>query len=454
MVCRDCHGDGEVECHDCHGDGKVYCPTCKGKGEQKCPDCDGYGKEDCRECNGIGHHSDGSRCHYCINGKVLCNKCRGSGKVPCNKCRGRGKVDCMNCQGDGTVKCSTCRGKGSLICNDCNGHGRTIRYHAVMQEFTFSKRANYFANVDMLNSGEFAESHSKFKGYEVYKETNYDGKISSLKLTSLNSQMGGALEKMLRLEDDALKTIIYQQLSVKRLDAYYFEYSYQSKTYHGVLIGDKFCPGKESPIRECVDNVIDKSKQFMRKRMFPTAYSYLKTACDMNVYGTQRRVHKFYSIVSQKMEELHRLGALISFILMVFIAIPCIYHFYDMYNPVLKFAAYANDPNTLGYESYPAFLTILSMVLLGIMYFYFKDPLFSELYFTTTKFNTMGVLWGFVSFTVIGLLTFAVVGLIMFLGGSLLVEWIFGLLMWLIYLVIFIIFLICKFFSWLWGLIF
>ena len=66
----------------------------------------------------------------------------------------------------------------------------------------------------------------------------------------------------------------------------------------------------------------------------------------------------------------------------------------------------------------------------------------------------MGVLWGFVSFTVIGLLTFAVVGLIMFLGGSLLVEWIFGLLMWLIYLVIFIIFLICKLFSWLWGLIF
>ena len=151
MVCRDCHGDGEVECHDCHGDGKVYCPTCKGKGEQKCPDCNGYGKVDCRECNGIGHHSDGLRCHYCINGKVLCNKCRGSGKVPCNKCRGRGKVDCMNCQGDGTVKCSTCRGKGSLICNDCNGHGRTIRYRAVMQEFTFSKRANYFANVDMLN---------------------------------------------------------------------------------------------------------------------------------------------------------------------------------------------------------------------------------------------------------------------------------------------------------------
>ena len=152
------------------------------------------------------------------------------------------------------------------------------------------------------------------------------------------------------------------------------------------------------------------------------------------------------------------MGAALAFIPVLLFGVPCIYHFYDVYNPVLKFMAHANDPNTMGYDSYPMSMTLLSIVILWFVYMRCKRPLFPKLYYATTKLNTIGVVWGFVSFAVMSVLALAVTDVIVALGGSLLVEWIVGLVLWALkvalMIVVVIIMLAWELISWLWGLIF
>ena len=103
-------------------------------------------------------------------------------------------------------------------------------------------------------------------------------------------------------------------------------------------------------------------------------------------------------------------------------------------------------------------MTLLSIVILWFVYMRCKRPLFPKLYYATTKLNTIGVVWGFVSFAVMSVLALAVTDVIVALGGSLLVEWIVGLVLWALkvalMIVVVIIMLAWELISWLWGLIF
>ena len=356
------------------------------------------------------------------------------------------------------MTCSKCGGDGRVTCHTCAGQKRMISYRAVMQEFSYSHNTNYVSDTSMFSSGEFADIHSRYKGYEVYSETNSKGKITSHKLTELNQQMGGFLDKMLTAEAKSGKSIIYQHLTITRLDAYYFEYTYGGSSYQGVLLNGEFHPGKTSPISEHAEMVMDNTERYMRLRMFPQAWHLSKIADDMNVYGTHWRSRKLLDIAKRKMRHLHEMGAALAFIPIVLFGVPCIYHFYDAYNPVLKFMAHANDPNTMGYDYYPMSMTLLSIVILWLVYLRCKRPLFPKLYYATTRLNTIGVLWGAVTFTVMSALALAATDLIVALGGSLLVEWGVGLVLWalktVLIIVVMIILLAWELISWIWGLFF
>lgn len=356
------------------------------------------------------------------------------------------------------MTCSKCGGDGRVTCHTCVGQKRMISYRAVMQEFSYSHNTNYVSDTSMFSSGEFADIHSRYKGYEVYSETNSKGKITSHKLTELNQQMGGFLDKMLTAEAKSGKSIIYQHLTITRLDAYYFEYAYGGSSYQGVLLNGEFHPGKISPISEHAEVVMDNTERYMSRRMFPQAWHHSNIASDMNVYGTRSRASWLLAIAKRKMTHLHEMGAAIAFILILFFGVPCIYHFYDVYNPVLKFMAHANDPNTMGYDYYPMSMTLLSIVIMWLVYLRCKLPLWPKLYYATTKLNTIGVLWGFVSFTLLSALALVVADLIVALGGSLLVEWVVGFVLWLLkvalMIVVVVIMLAWEIISWLWGLFF
>ena len=120
--------------------------------------------------------------------------------------------------------------------------------------------------------------------------------------------------------------------------------------------------------------------------------------------------------------------------------------------------AHANDPNTMGYDYYPMSMTLLSIVIMWLVYLRCKLPLWPKLYYATTKLNTIGVLWGFVSFTLLSALALVVADLIVALGGSLLVEWVVGFVLWLLkvalMIVVVVIVLAWELISWLWGLFF
>ena len=264
--------------------------------------------------------------------------------------------------------------------------------------------------------------------------------------------------KMLTAEAKSGKSIIYQHLTITRLDAYYFEYAYGGSSYQGVLLNGEFHPGKISPISEHAEVVMDNTERYMSRRMFPQAWHHSNIASDMNVYGTRSRASRLLAIAKRKMTHLHEMGAAIAFILMLLFGVPCIYHFYDVYNPVLKFMAHANDPNTMGYDYYPMSMTLLSIVIMWLVYLRCKLPLWPKLYYATTKLNTIGVLWGFVSFTLLSALALVVADLIVALGGSLLVEWVVGFVLWLLkvalMIVVVVIMLAWELISWLWGLFF
>ena len=466
-TCRTCSGSGKVTCSKCGGDGRVTCSSCGGRGTKNCSRCDGKGSKHCYSCNGSGiikYTRQETRYRGNITELVTihdtksCSSCSGRGRQICTSCNGRGSFTCSTCGGNGKVTCSTCSGTGKVTCPTCDGQKQMIHYRAVMQQFSYSHNTNYVSDTSMFNSGEFADIHSRYKGYEVYSELNTKGNITSQKLTELNQQMGGFFDKMLTAEKKDGKSIIYQSLTITRLDAYYFEYTYNGSSYQGVLLNNAFRPGSTSPISEHAEEVMDNTEKYMRLRMFPQAWHHSNIASDMNVYGTRSRASRLLAIAKRKMGHLHEMGAALAFIPMLLFGVPCIYHFYDVYNPVLKFMAHANDPNTMGYDSYPMSMTLLSIVILWFVYMRCKRPLFPKLYYATTKLNTIGVVWGFVSFAVMSVLALAVTDVIVALGGSLLVEWIVGLVLWALkvalMIVVVIIMLAWELISWLWGLIF
>ena len=466
-TCPTCSGSGKVTCGTCGGDGRVTCTSCGGRGTTDCSSCKGKGSSHCYSCSGSGRVSR-TRQETRYRGNVTelvtiretlsCSSCGGQGRRICTSCNGRGSFTCSICGGRGRVTCSKCGGDGRVTCHTCAGQKRMISYRAVMQEFSYSHNTNYVSDTSMFSSGEFADIHSRYKGYEVYSETNSKGKITSHKLTELNQQMGGFLDKMLTAEAKSGKSIIYQHLTITRLDAYYFEYSYGGSSYQGVLLDGEFHPGKISPISEHAEVVMDNTERYMSRRMFPQAWHHSNIASDMNVYGTRSRASWLLAIAKRKMTHLHEMGAAIAFILILFFGVPCIYHFYDVYNPVLKFMAHANDPNTMGYDYYPMSMTLLSIVIMWLVYLRCKLPLWPKLYYATTKLNTIGVLWGFVSFTLLSALALVVADLIVALGGSLLVEWVVGFVLWLLkvalMIVVVVIMLAWEIISWLWGLFF
>ena len=466
-TCPTCSGRGKVTCSNCGGDGTVTCSSCNGRGKTTCSSCGGKGSNRCYSCNGSGTAKrQRQETHYrgnitelvTIHETIPCSSCGGRGSKTCTSCRGRGSFTCSRCNGNGEVKCSKCGGDGRVTCHTCAGQSRMIRYRAVMQEFSFNHNTQYVSDTSMFDSGEFADIHSHYKGYEVYEETNSRGRITSEKLAELNSQMAGFLDKMLSQEAKSGYSIIYQNLTITRLDAYYIEYTYRGTTYQGVLLNDAFLPGKKSPISEHAHQVMDNTVIYMRRRMFPQAWHLSKIADDMNVYGTHWRSRKLLDIAKRKMRHLHEMGAALAFIPIVLFGVPCIYHFYDAYNPVLKFMAHANDPNTMGYDYYPMSMTLLSIVILWLVYLRCKRPLFPKLYYATTRLNTIGVLWGAVTFTVMSALALAATDLIVALGGSLLVEWGVGLVLWalktVLIIVVMIILLAWELISWIWGLFF
>ncbi|MGN0214194.1 MAG: hypothetical protein ACI4AH_05220 [Muribaculaceae bacterium] len=466
-TCRTCSGSGKVICSKCHGDGKVDCSSCGGRGTSACSSCNGEGSKHCYSCSGNGFVKV-TRQETRYRGNVTelvtihenksCSSCGGRGRKICTSCNGQGSLTCSSCNGKGRIKCRTCGGDGRVLCPTCDGQKQMIHYRAVLQEFSYSHNTNYVSDTSMFSSGEFAEIHSKYKGYEVYSEVNPKSNITNQKLSELNQQMGSFLQTMLNKENVANKTIIYQKLTITRLDAYYFEYTYKGSTYQGVLMGGVFRPGNTSPISEHAEEVMDNTEHYMRCRMFPQAWHHSNIASDMNVYGTRSRAAKLLAVAKRKMGHLHEMGAVIAFIMLLLVGVPYIYNFYELYNPVLKFVAYANDPNTMGYDNYPLSMTLISIVVMWLVYLRCKRPLIPKLYYATTRLNTIGVLWGFVSFTVMSVLALVATDVIVALGGSILVEWIVGLVLWLLkavlVIVFFIIILAWELLSWLWGLIF
>jgi DnaJ-class molecular chaperone len=75
---------------------ETTCKSCEGSGQVNCPECYGDKQITCRHCAGAGTVPGPtdlpSLCPHCNNGRMACEKCRGTGKIPCVKCNGRGQV--------------------------------------------------------------------------------------------------------------------------------------------------------------------------------------------------------------------------------------------------------------------------------------------------------------------------------------------------------------------------
>jgi len=432
--CPTCSGRGKVICSKCGGKGKYHCSTCGGTGTKTCGSCGGKGNKQCTGCSG-GMIAKTVQEPYYPNGKleyrqirkmVAHDYCHGTGLLTCTKCGGRGKLTCSSCHGTGVEQCDRCSGSGWLVCGKCEGHGKMIDFVAVKQEFTYVNEVQYVGDTSLFHSGEFGSTYRSYTGYQVYSDVNDGGTISAKRMLAVSEKMGNVLKGILEKTDTG-KTIFYQDADITRTDVYYIEYSYGGNQYIGTLVGDKFLPGDTSPISEHANCLMDKTEHYMRYRLFPQAWHHSKQAHEMNVYGTTTRASHLLAVAKQKMFHLHEMGAVLAFIILLMVGIPYIYNFYDVYNPVFSFVAHANDPNTMGYDLYPLSMTVISLLVMTLAYKHSKEPRFERLYYATTKANTIGIVWGFATYTVTCAVYLAIMSLIVAAGGSLLVTWCVGL---------------------------
>ncbi len=255
VTCPDCNGKHQWDCPQCNGTGKVDCFVCRGKGRKVCDDCRGQkkitcykckGKDQvkCDNCGGKGYkveYRDGREnrrpcgqckrsgyvpCPVCVDGKLTCERCKGTGEIPCAKCNTTGKITCSNCNGTGTIVCSSCYADnqryGKIDCPICHT-AATLGYMTLVKTLIDTQKERYVipikTEIELDDAKLFEAQVNLLPPITTYKKllnenlTNYDP-ITETLLPRLRSEVNVSLNTFPMLLEEKVQYDVITSIQI------------------------------------------------------------------------------------------------------------------------------------------------------------------------------------------------------------------------------------------------
>ena len=341
------NGSQEVStCSSCHGKGTIECIYCNGKGTERCYTCGGSGRVRCGSCNGRGWHykSDGSGNTY------SCGNCGASGQVTCSRCNGRGEV-----------RCSRCNGRGKETCRTCSGTGKMLSYLQIER------------NLDIQKTDECLMSPRILKEIPEYRENclSYPSKRLYYKKAPLLSaddfpqnRIHNDVAKTILFSQRVSANILFQEISVERIDTWEVDYHYQGKNYFLVLYGnEKNVVANLSPVSEAAGERWKEAHNSWRKYLYFNAWLEMVLTKNMNQYDLKENVDECMEIIDNKLLQYEKRGSLFGTILASLFLAFMLPIYYDKVNYVFAYADFLNNPSNFFYVYHTWSMTLFSILL-------------------------------------------------------------------------------------------
>ncbi|MCR5560332.1 MAG: hypothetical protein K6F58_00740 [Bacteroidales bacterium] len=462
-TCRTCGGSREITCSRCGGDKVETCPSCGGSRTKTCPSCNGKGKwqeshqeqyivsQTYREGSVVPDTQWGSRTVYTTKS---CSSCNGNGKTTCSNCRGSGTVTCSKCGGRGKVTCPTCNGSGIETCGDCAGRGRHLHYIGVDQKLYPEYRYAQFHDKRLLKIEELVDSNAKHQVTQLFERQ--DGHLSAgvfSEDTEIGRQIDSWISEHSGKENYNLH-ILFQNVKVQKVDAWYLEYELNGKKYYGAIADGRFYAGF-SPITEYAVALMKKADKRIGGLGTVSARKMLEQAEKMKVYGQGTDISRLKAYVEKHLNTLYNTGIDLIFWLMALFVTPFLMNFYRAVNPVMGYAYFTNQELWKPGSMLPLMQCIIFLAALLFLRSVLREQDHSKHRFKSV-FGFM--LAGMGVYLAGGLAILLVLLALNYLGLSAITTFV-GWCAWrvirlVLIIVIVIIALMVKLFKWIWGLIF
>lgn len=467
-TCNFCQGKGKNTCYQCHGVGESTCSNCGGKGDMSCPDCNGTGWQLCPECNGSrrvacpkcggskGHYEEKTiresyyengqlkyrdkkekhwvSCYYCSgSGYRECMRCHDTrmlkrGYITCRACGNMGHIQCSNCGGTGKNTCRNCSGKGFLTCNTCQGYGQNETYFQVdrelysetLRKFVCDSRVESFAMNGKYSSSVVFDSREDALGTCLWPE---------------NARCSSALDRLVAQSTNDSGKILFQQARVRKADTVYVEYTFDGKSYSGIICDNVFHT-EHSPIDDYTEGLLEKAESKFKMGSSVAALKAIEKAKlagmdsdDFSELQTKARLH---------INTMFNLGVSAMFWIIALFFTPILFNFYSNLNPVAPWAIVTNNPAWWCHGAVAITQCIIFLTAIILAKAFISD---TEAWRKKHDSIWAYVLIGMAKYLLICLAILAVMVAANYAGLSMLTSWIGGLAWWVVKLVISIIFI-------------
>jgi len=469
LDCFKCSGKGWITCPECHGDGHVTCPRCSGSGTEKCSSCGGSGSirvsKSCPTCNGRGSWRTNeskydSQLGQSVSYEVVhhCSTCNGSGNTSvnetCRTCRGKGKVTCSRCGGKGEVVCKTCSGTGRITCPECKGYKKLYHYYAISQQLTVPVYSNILLNSNFRSDFlEFYENWKDYDGMTIFEHSS-DGLM--VNPVPDDHDLTGLVQDLIKTSDDDQsdpKKILFQELTIKRIDAWEISYSWNGKKYKMLFYGNELniVPGK-SPVYDYCNELIADSRSAFNKGSYTKAARIIDRAKKINPYELKTTIDDIRQQIYDVIRYSYHAGALAGSIFFGLIAFFTVFSYCSDYNHMLGYMSFLNRPGNWFHDYHPWAQALLALV--PVFFGYFASVTTGEALGRRIPGNILRFCWGLAASVFFIGLFLAVWWVINVTGITFLATLVLWLIIKAIVICLAIVFLIWKLISWIWNLIF
>ena len=356
-------GSHHVEtCGRCSGSGKVTCPNCGGTGDVRCSGCGGTGQIQ-KTRSEYRHtadkvYSDGHRepVYSWVNVTYYetCSRCGGSGRVTCQQCHGSGKV----------------------TCNVCDGYGKNVHCFSIDQSLYAQLSTNWLFINQVAEVKELSDQRGHYRGNRLFHERA--ASISKGIFTE-EKEIGATLDGFIGEHAGKTKSnchILFQDADVRRIEVWWVEYTYKGRTYNGCIsagLGEERFYAGVSPITELADKWLREARKKVGGTGTVKAKKLLEKVEKLNVYGRDAQQYGIQAKVDTHLNIMYNLGNDLMFWLIALVGTPFLYNFYDVLNPVAKFAFVVNDVNWRPYGWIPFTQCVLFLGLLWLAKYFINE---------------------------------------------------------------------------------
>ncbi|MBP5572211.1 MAG: hypothetical protein J6X39_06035 [Bacteroidales bacterium] len=333
------------------------CPNCSGRGTTTCSVCGGSGTRPCYNCGGKGYTT------YSSYEETGYRKYSDGHTEPIYGYVTR-RRDCSYCS-DGKVSCTHCS-DGQVTCRICEGCRSIVRFLTIDQTLEAAHSWKFIHDSKILKVAEIADNMSKLPAVALFQKS-----ADSLAkgVYTEDSELASAIDRAIGEHDsrvDGASHILFQEAAVTKVDLYWVDYNYKGKHYYGAIIGDRYYDGL-SPLSEYAFKLVKKARKRVGGLGTASAQRLLDEAKTLSVYGLNTETTDIQGVVSKQFEKLYNFGvSLMSWIVVLFVT-PFVFNFYEVFNPVLKYAHFVNDPNWAPYGSLPGIQSVIFIILMMVL---------------------------------------------------------------------------------------